>query len=348
MAPTIISSVTVPAVAPFAGGQPLDLIDLASVKLEFQITDGSNDQWLQSVITRASRAIGKYCNRVFAPQSWQEQFWALRDPYPWQLPSGFFPLQLSAWPLSSPPSPAGTAPPQAPVLSAVGGGSLDAATYYVRITYVTAAGETACSIEQRLAVAASSLLSVAAPGADPLGLATGWNVYVGTKSFGEQRQNSAPIGINNSFTLSTTGLLAAAPNPPNYITVVENWPLAPTPLAEGVDFLSDYDPGPDSKSKGWLTRLFPMDESPRRWSSLPILVQYQAGYPEIPDDLQDAALQLVKDRWFARTRDPKLRQENVAGVYEASWWFDGGPGSSGPFAPSIEALIDPYRVSVIA
>lgn len=94
--------------------------------------------------------------------------------------------------------------------------------------------------------------------------------------------------------------------------------------------------------------MFLTDETPRRWSGIPILVQYQAGYSDIPDDLQDAALQLVKAKWFARTRDPKLRSENVVGAYEAQYWFANGPGSEGEFPPDVQAVIDRYRVPTIA
>lgn len=349
MSPTIISQVVVPAAAPApsVGGGPLDLVSLADVKLELLITDGSNDAWLAKVITRASRAMVNECARVFQPQTYQEQFWALRDPYPWQLPSGFFPLQLSAWPLASPPSPAGTAPPLAPTLSAVGGGALAAATYWVRATYVTPTGETAASQEASLSVAPNNLLTIAPPIADNQAVATGWNVYIGSKSFGEVKQNSSPITMGQGFTLPTGGLVTGAAVP-NYILVVENAPLAPQPLAEGIDFISDYNASQPDFSHGWLTRLFQMDAFPRRWSGLPIYVLYQAGFNPIPDDLTDAVLQLVKAKWFARTRDPQLRSKNVVGVYEAQYWFASGPGSEGQFPPDVQAAIDRYRVPVIA
>jgi hypothetical protein len=343
--PTIISQVIVPAAAP-QGGSLFDLIALATLKDDLKITQSGDDAFLHRAITRASRAIARYCNRTFQAQSYQEQFWALRDPYPWQLPSGFMPLQLGAWPLASPPSLAGTAPPLAPALSAVAGGSLAAATYYARVSYVTPTGETAASMESTLAVAANNLLVVAAPIPDNQAVATGWNVYVGSKSYGETKQNATPIGMEVGFTLPTGGLIAGTAVP-NFILVMENVPLAPTPLAEGIDFISDYDPGPEPQSKGWLTRLFQIDENPRRWSGLPILVQYQAGYAQIPDDLADAVVQLVKGHWFARTRDPMIRQESVAGVYEAQWFFASGPGSRAQFPPDVEGLIDQFRVPVI-
>lgn len=349
MAPTIISRVTVAAVPPAAGGAALDLVSLADVKEELRIDDRDDDRWLQKVITRASTLVQRYCDRVFQPQTYVEKFYARRDPYPWQLPSGFFPLQLSAWPLNSPPSPAATAPPLMPALSASAGGSLAAATYYARISYVTPAGETAASLEASLAVAADNLLTVAPPIADTAAIATGWNCYIGAGSFAEIKQNAAPISLDASFTMDAGGLIAPplGTPPPNYILAVENDPLDPQPLAEGIDFLSDYNQAAPDFSLGQLTRLFLVDGEPRRWPGLPITIVYQAGYASLPPDLSDAALQLVKARWFARTRDPRLRSENVAGAYDATWWFAAGPGSEGDLPPDIKAMLDRYRVPVI-
>lgn len=352
MAPTIISAVKLGAVAQFSGQQPLDLIDLADVKQEIEISTTKHDPWLLKAITRSSKLISRYCDRVFQPQTYQEKFWAYRDPYPWQLPTGFFPLQLAAWPLVSQPSTAWATPPQQPKLSAVSSGALAAATYYVKISYVTPTGETAASIEAFLPVAANNLVSIEAPGPDFYQVATGYNVYIGATSFGETRQNSSPISISETWTLPTSGVTTGAALPP-YILAVENFPYNPQPLAEGIDFISDYNAGaagatnPDF-SKSWLTRLFHIDHTPRRWNALPIWIEYQAGYEEIPDDLSDATMQLIKARWFARTRDPGLRSENIAGAYEAAYWFGSGPGSEGDLPPNIMAMLDRYRVPVLA
>lgn len=351
--PTIVTSTPVAATALF-GGQPADLIALADIKLELNITDGSNDAWLEKVITRASRAISSHCSRVFQPQTYQEDFWAEREAYPFQLPPGFFPLQLSNWPIAWAPSPAGTAPPLAPSLSAVAGGALNLQRVYARISYVTPLGETAASQEENLFVAANNLLSITAPLADSAGIATGWNVYVGTKSFGEVLQNATPIAMGVNWTMPTSGLITSGTAVPNYILAVENFapPLQPTaaqPLAEGIDFISDYDQGNPSKSKGWLTRLFFADGSPATWR-LPVQVVYGAGFNPIPDDLQDVCLDLVKSMWFGRQRDPMLRQENIEGIYSATWWFGSGPGGESGLPREVVLKLQElgYRVPTIA
>jgi hypothetical protein len=347
MAPTIVPAVAVAAAQPlFEGGQPLDLIDLADVKEELQIDNKEHDKWLGKTITRCSMLASRYCNRVFQQQTYREQIWAYRDPFPWQVRSGFFPLQLAAWPLLSAPSPAQTPPPLAPALSAVGGGSVPG-TFYVKITYVTPSGETAASDEASLIVA-SSLLQVASPIMDAAAIATGWNCYVGTTSFGEIQQNESPIGIGAPFTIATSGLFTKGNALPSFILAVENFALQPVPLCEGADFISDYSiPAPDF-SKGWLTRLLAIDLAPRRWSEAPILVAYQAGYTAktLPADLSDAVLQLVKARYFARSRDPALRQETIDGAWGGSYFFGAGPGSEGDLPPNIVAMLDRYRVPV--
>ena len=340
MAFTQIASTLVPATSSlFSGGQVGDLISLADVKQEIVLTNSASDAWLKKVISRASSAASHYCNRNFYPQTWQDQIWPAKGPYPWQVPPRLSPLQLSQYPLASPPSPAGTAPPLAPALAPLSGGSLAAAKYFVRVTYVTSTGETAASLESELAVGANGLLQVASPGADINAIATGWNCYVSTKSFGETLQNIAPIGIANSWTEPTSGLVTGNAPPP-YALVVENAPLFPTPLCEGSDFLA-------SSSLGQLTRLYAIDRQPKAWN-LPVTAIYQAPYTEIPDDVQEAVLLMVKARYYARQRDPMIRQENATAAYEATYWFGTGPGGPGDLPVDVAAKLDRYRVQVVA
>lgn len=94
MAVEIITSVLV-------SSSSYDLTDLATVRDELSIPtiDTSNDPFLQRAITQASSAIANYCNRVFAVEALQDQIFIQQDPYPWQVPGGVYPLQLSRWPL---------------------------------------------------------------------------------------------------------------------------------------------------------------------------------------------------------------------------------------------------------
>jgi hypothetical protein len=80
---------------------PYDLTDLTTVHDELSIPtqDSSNDAFLQRAITQTSQAIATYCNRVFAVEALQDVCYIEQDPYPYQVPAGFNPLQLSRWPI---------------------------------------------------------------------------------------------------------------------------------------------------------------------------------------------------------------------------------------------------------
>jgi len=133
---------------------------------------------------------------------------------------------------------------------------------------------------------------------------------------------------------------------------LSRWPVTQSPtvtengvaLLENTDFIVKYDVGQLLRLdvKGW----------PRRWPALPTVVQYPAGYkPTDPDfaDAVDAVIRMVKARYFAQARDPALRSENIVGAYEVQYWFASGPGAAvGNLTPDVEALLDKYRVPVVA
>jgi hypothetical protein len=318
-----------------------DLTDLQTVKGELNITDPASDAAIGRWITAVSLEIRQFCNRIFQVETVRDSFFPQRDAVPQVVTGGTRPLQLTRRPLINAPSTAGIAPPVAPTLSAVAGGALAATKYFAAVTYVTSLGETPASSETVLAVAANSLLQVAAPALDFKGLATGYNVYVSAASGAEIKQNTTPIAIGTPWTEPTSGLVAGTAMPP-FTAVVEN----AIPLGEGVDFLTDAQPAALlSESAGQLTRL-DTNGWPKKWPALPITVQYSAGYTTLPADVVDAAILLVKHRWFSRGRDPYLRQENIPGVYEASYWIAQGPGTNGNLPPDVEDKLEKYRVPV--
>ena len=202
-----------------------DLTDLATVKDELAIQGTSDDAFLSRQISIGSTAIQSYCNRVFASQTIQDQFWFARDSWPRVVRGDIAPLQLKSWP-----------------------------------------------------------------------------------------------------TISVT-------------SVVETIGGAATTLVLGTDFLLDAD-------HGQLTRLNRFG-SPHHWQS-PVVAIYEAGYVDIPDDVAEAAVLLVKMRYFARQRDPLIRSRNVSGVYEASYVAGTGPGGADDMPAEVTALIDRYRVPVLA
>ena len=98
--------------------------------------------------------------------------------------------------------------------------------------------------------------------------------------------------------------------------------------------------------EGLLDRLNPFVGVDFAWEALPVTVQYDAGYPDIPDDVVGATLRLITQRFFSRGRDPYLKQETSPAVGEKIYWV-GGPPKSGSLPEEIAGLIDPYRVPVV-
>ena len=104
----------------------------------------------------------------------------------------------------------GLSTPATPALSAVAGGALAATTYYVRVTLLSANGQSLASTESSLAVALNNVLQVASP-VSQTG-ATGWAVYVSTAAGTETRQ-ATNLTLGSAWTEPTTGLVAGAALP---------------------------------------------------------------------------------------------------------------------------------------
>ena len=100
MAVEVITTVLIAATSTAPAG-PYDLTDLATVhdELSLPTNETDSDAFLSRGITQASTVIANYCNRVFPVEAVQDQFFIQQDPFPWQVPGGVYPLQLSRWPL---------------------------------------------------------------------------------------------------------------------------------------------------------------------------------------------------------------------------------------------------------
>jgi hypothetical protein len=123
-------------------------------------------------------------------------------------------------------------------------------------------------------------------------------------------------------------------------SVVETIAGVATTLVAGTDYVVE-------PAKGWLTRLDPHG-SPRNWNADPVVVAYSAGYATVPSDIQDAVSEMVKARWYARTRDPAVRAQNVEGVMSWQYWCGAGPGGDSDMPPVIQAKLQRYRQPVLA
>jgi len=85
-------------VAPAASA---DLATLSDVKTDLGITSNDENTYLKAQISRCSAAIAQYCNRTFVVETVRDDIWPDRDAYPFEIPPGIAPLQLSRWPIVS-------------------------------------------------------------------------------------------------------------------------------------------------------------------------------------------------------------------------------------------------------
>jgi hypothetical protein len=76
-------------------------------------------------------------------------------------------------------------------------------------------------------------------------------------------------------------------------------------------------------------------------------IQYTAGYPEIPQAVQEACAQWVSTLWNLTLRDPALRSQSVPGSINQSWVQNAVINTSRP-PDSVAALLAPYRRHTIA
>lgn len=108
------------------------------------------------------------------------------------------------------------------------------------------------------------------------------------------------------------------------------------------------DPATDFKINDKVGQLYRLDfdAMPMLWEAWPVVVEYSGGFTDIPADVADACVLMVKKRWYARGRDPLVKVDEVAGVGRQEYWVS--TGSEGAFPPDIADMIDNYRVPVTA
>lgn len=120
-------------------------------------------------------------------------------------------------------------PPVAPVLGSAVAGALVGATYFCKLTFINAQGETTPGPEASFAVPTNSVLTVAAP-VNPVSsnpsiqfAPTGYNVYVSTGSGTETKQNGSPIAMGTPWQMSNTGLIVGAAAPVQNTTQISGF-----------------------------------------------------------------------------------------------------------------------------
>lgn len=81
--------------------------------------------------------------------------------------------------------------------------------------------------------------------------------------------------------------------------------------------------------------------APTSWTGSLVIVDYDAGYDVIPDDVQAAALAWLSGRWGSKGRDLSLRSQQIPGVVTETY-MDAASTSGMP--SSIRDMLAPYRI----
>lgn len=157
-------------------------------------------------------------------------------------------------------------------------------------------------------------------------------------------------------TISDTIHIELDPYPyavPGGVSVLQlsRWPvtrLASVTQATSISSTRTLTSGTDFRlnaNYGQLIRLSTFTGVMVAWEALPVTVEYDAGFVDIPDDVVVAALRWIVLRWSERTRDPMLKAEQTPLGGTKSFWV-GGPPMSGGIPQEIAALLDSYRPPV--
>lgn len=101
-------------------------------------------------------------------------------------------------------------------------------------------------------------------------------------------------------------------------------------LSEDVDFEVD-------KASGKLIRL--CDDSETCWEAGKVIVEYDAGFDRVPEDLKAIAVQLAGGYWADDGVDPMEKRLSIPGIVDIERWVD---ATADPQMPSdiMKALID--------
>lgn len=95
-----------------------------------------------------------------------------------------------------------------------------------------------------------------------------------------------------------------------------------------------------------LTRL--RSDTEAAWTCGKVVVEYAAGFDDVPEDLQQICLNVIREQWSAASRDPLLRSETVDGVGRMDFQVGGlARDTRGALPPALAAALHPYRLAVV-
>lgn len=79
------------------------------------------------------------------------------------------------------------------------------------------------------------------------------------------------------------------------------------------------------------------------WCSPKIVVVYDAGFDDLPDELKLAATKVVQTLWSESTREPGLKRVKVEGVDEREYWV--APTTDSLIPAEVMDLIRPFMAA---
>ena len=291
-----------------------NLTTLEHVKDDLDIADSSNDARLSRYVAEESANIARHCNRVFGLATWQDEFRPQRGVWGEGVRSANNPLKLTKWPV---------------------------ATGAIEFSGNTHANKLIDGI------------------ASTAGLVIGMPVFGDSIPVGATIAAVMPYGILLSLaataTVSSASLVAG-------LSITEMVAGNSKTLIPLTDF--EVDAGsllPGDEGASTVYRLNELG-NPKTWPPARITVIYQAGYvlpgqdvdcsatgaKTLPADLESACIRIVVGRYLARGRDPMQRSREQPGIGRDEWWVGAVPGQTGPYPNEIMAILDRYRVPVVA
>lgn len=122
------------------------------------------------------------------------------------------------------------------------------------------------------------------------------------------------------------------------------WPLGAitSVIEDGTTLVQNTDYRIEDKS-GLFYRLSSTSGLSTTWCTSPVVATYVGGYATIPVDVQDAAIKMIRSRWFAKDRDPLARSVAIPGVMDVAYWIPTG-NEAGNMSPDVVDVLDNYRV----
>jgi hypothetical protein len=304
----------------------INLIDLERARRAIQsITDNSQDALLGVLVAAYSDAVRKYCRRDFSLQTYDELYDGTGDRR----------LFLRQYPLVSVAS-VRYRPVTVLKVQNTDTGTNQRATVQVTATGLTlvrvASGVVNTVPDMTLAFASYPTLSSLAAAVVALG--GGWTAQVVGDAGGDYGLwPSADLFVAPSYGDGVTSQGALTARGQNAELKLHTYELA------GYQF----DP------RGWLLRAIPYTD-PELLHPEDLVwpvgvnnfrVQYTAGYPTIPEAVQEATALWVAQAYWYTQRDPELASQDVPGQLRQSW----GSAQADPVQPPprVMRLLAPYR-----